>query len=141
LAVTDWRLRRWRLWVLALSNAPLPNRLLRRDPVGVQSRLFFGLNDFDTAERHTLYYVSARTGPSPCAFAEIHCKAALWAAFPVSENAPVAAAAAATRCAGRPARRAGRPSDEHHWTEGDRRGPAEESKKDVMESKGTRRLN
>ena len=24
LAVTDWRLRRWRLWFLALSNAP-PN--------------------------------------------------------------------------------------------------------------------
>jgi len=23
LAVTDWRLRRWRLWFLALSNAPL----------------------------------------------------------------------------------------------------------------------
>jgi len=22
LAVTDWRLRRWRLWFLALSNAP-----------------------------------------------------------------------------------------------------------------------
>jgi len=22
LAVTDWRLRRWRLWLLALSNAP-----------------------------------------------------------------------------------------------------------------------
>jgi len=27
LAVTDWRLRRWRLWFLALSNAPLINPL------------------------------------------------------------------------------------------------------------------
>jgi len=25
LAVTDWRLRRWRLWFLALSNAPHSN--------------------------------------------------------------------------------------------------------------------
>jgi len=27
LAVTDWRLRRWRLWFLALSNAPRLNAL------------------------------------------------------------------------------------------------------------------
>jgi len=28
LAVTDWRLRRWRLWFLALSNAPLFAQLI-----------------------------------------------------------------------------------------------------------------
>ena len=27
LAITDWRLRRWRLWFLALSDAPPPKRL------------------------------------------------------------------------------------------------------------------
>jgi len=53
LAVTDWRLRRWRLWFLALSNAPqlvngfkqLPQKLnlfrLKRKPFILKLRAFW----------------------------------------------------------------------------------------------------
>jgi len=65
LAVTDWRLRRWRLWFLGLSNAPQKNKHFygetlmnekaknNQDNVGRIDKHVFIWWDFDERLSHT----------------------------------------------------------------------------------------